>query len=85
MWLLGIAIFRTPACLGQLCSLSLCLLWPKDLFIVHKHTVADFRHTRRGCQISLRVVVSHYVVLGFELRTFILTRCAILLALFSAS
>jgi hypothetical protein len=29
-----------------------------------KYTVADFRHTRRGCQISLRVVVSHHVVSG---------------------
>jgi hypothetical protein len=37
----------------------------KDLFIiVHKFTVADFRHTRRGHQISLWVVVSHHVVAG---------------------
>jgi hypothetical protein len=37
----------------------------KDVFIIiHKFTVADFRHTRRGCQISLRVVVSHRVVAG---------------------
>jgi hypothetical protein len=28
------------------------------------NTVADFRHTRRGHQISLRVVVSHHVVTG---------------------
>jgi hypothetical protein len=38
-------------------------LRPKNLFIIiHKYTVADFRHIRRGHQISLQVVVSHYVV-----------------------
>ena len=37
----------------------------KDLFIIiHKYTVADFRCTRRGRQISLRVVVSHHVLAG---------------------
>jgi hypothetical protein len=50
-----------------------CLLWPKDLFIITfiiillfiiKYTVAVFRHTRRGHQISLWMVVSHYVVAG---------------------
>jgi hypothetical protein len=34
------------------------------LFIICKYTVAVFRHTRRGSQISLRVVVSHHVVAG---------------------
>jgi hypothetical protein len=66
MWLLGIE-FLGPlfalvcsACSGQLCSLR-----PKDLFIIiHKYTVADFRHTRRGHKISLWVVVSHHVVAG---------------------
>jgi hypothetical protein len=49
---------------------DLCSIRPKDLFIVIcKYTVAVFRHTRRGCQISLQMVVSHHV-LGFELRTF---------------
>jgi hypothetical protein len=39
--------------------LFVCLFVFKDLFIIiHKYTVADFRHTRRGCQISLWVVVS---------------------------
>jgi hypothetical protein len=39
--------------------------WSKDLFIIiHKYTVAVFRYTRRGHQISLRVVVSHHVVAG---------------------
>ena len=37
----------------------------KDLFIIiHKYTVAVFKHTRRGHQISLRLVVSHHVVAG---------------------
>jgi hypothetical protein len=35
----------------------------KDLFIIiSKYTVAGFRCTRRGRQISLWVVVSHHVV-----------------------
>jgi hypothetical protein len=34
------------------------------LFIICKYTVAVFRHTRRGHQISLRMVVSHHVVPG---------------------
>jgi hypothetical protein len=37
----------------------------KYLFIIiHKDIIADVRRTRRGCQISLRVVVSHHVVAG---------------------
>ena len=37
----------------------------KDLFIVIcKYTIAVFRHTRRGRQISLQVIVSHHVVAG---------------------
>ena len=54
MWLLGIE-FRTSARSG----------WPKYLFIIiYKYTVAVFRCTRRGRQISLQVVVSHHVVAG---------------------
>ena len=50
---------------------DLCSLWPKDLFtIIYKYTVVVFRHTRKECQIWLRVVVSRHVVAGFELRTF---------------
>jgi hypothetical protein len=40
------------------------------LFIICKYTVAVFRHTRRGSQISLQVVVTTMWLLGFELRTF---------------
>jgi hypothetical protein len=37
----------------------------QDLFIIiHRYTVAVFRCTRRGHQISLQVVVSHHVVAG---------------------
>jgi hypothetical protein len=37
----------------------------KDLFIIiYKYTVAIFRHTRRGSQVLLRMVVSHHVVAG---------------------
>jgi hypothetical protein len=39
-------------------------LQPRNLFIISKYTVADFRHTRRGHQISLQMVVSHHVVAG---------------------
>jgi hypothetical protein len=34
------------------------------LFIICKYTVAVFRHTRRGRQILLQMVVSHHVVAG---------------------
>jgi hypothetical protein len=34
------------------------------LFIICKYTVAVFRHSRRGSQLSLRMVVSHHVVAG---------------------
>ena len=50
--------FRTSARSSRPCS-----FWPKDLvIIINKYTVAVFRHTRKGRQISLRVVVSHHVV-----------------------
>jgi hypothetical protein len=65
MWLLGIE-FRTSAHSSQPCSLR-----SKDLFIIiDKCTVAliidkcVFRHSRRGHQISLQMVVSHHVVAG---------------------
>ena len=44
---------------------GLCSLRPKDLFIIiSKYTVAVFRHSRRGRQISLCMVLSHHVVAG---------------------
>jgi hypothetical protein len=47
--------------------LSLLLnLFFKGLFIIiiYKYTVGVFRHTRRECQISIQMVVSHHVVAG---------------------
>jgi hypothetical protein len=46
---------------GPLLAWAHTLLQPKDLFIICKFTVAVFRHTRRGHQISLQMVVSHHV------------------------
>jgi hypothetical protein len=31
---------------------------------IYMYTLAVFRHTRRGCQIPLQMVVSHHVVAG---------------------
>jgi hypothetical protein len=77
MWLLGIAFLGPlltpvgPAHSGQLYSLSPCLLWPKDFFfIIYKYTVADFRHTTRGCQISLGWLWATTWLLGFGLKAF---------------
>jgi hypothetical protein len=71
MWLLGIEFLGhllslvSPAHSGWPCSLSPCLLWTKDLFIIiNKSTVAVFSHIRRGYQIPLQMVVSHHVVAG---------------------
>jgi hypothetical protein len=36
----------------------------KIYLLLYEYTVAVFRHTRGGRQISLRMVVSHYVVAG---------------------
>jgi hypothetical protein len=45
------------------CLQNFSNLFFKDLFIIIcKYTVAVFRHTRRGSQISLRMAVSHHVV-----------------------
>jgi hypothetical protein len=36
----------------------------KELFYAYKYTVAVFRHTRRGHQIPLQMIVNHHVVAG---------------------
>jgi hypothetical protein len=41
-----------------------CFVLKIYLSIICKYTVAVLRRTRRGHQISLRVVVSHHVVAG---------------------
>jgi hypothetical protein len=46
-------------------SLQPQLTFFKDLCIImSKYTVSIFRHTRRGCQILLRMVVNHHMVAG---------------------
>jgi hypothetical protein len=63
MWLLGIELRASARSRSRL--LQPHSLRPKDLLIViSKYTVAVFKHTRRGHQISLRMVVSHHVVAG---------------------
>jgi hypothetical protein len=63
MWLLEIEFLGPPlAPINPARSSPPCSLRPRDLLIIHMYTVADFRHTRRGRQISLQVVVSHHVV-----------------------
>jgi hypothetical protein len=48
----------------QSCSITVFFFLKIYLFITCKYTVAVFRHTRRGRQISLQMVVSHHVVAG---------------------
>ena len=53
---------------GQLTSCTHLHIWLffflRFTYFLYKYTVADFRCTRRGRQIPLRVVVSHHVVAG---------------------
>ena len=57
-----------PSLLGSLSSSHFLFLFffflKIYLLIICKYTVAVFRHSRRGSQISLRMVVSHHVVAG---------------------
>ena len=39
------------------------------LSYVWEYTIAVFRHTRRGHQISLQMVLSHHWLLGIQLQT----------------
>jgi hypothetical protein len=72
MWLLGIEflgplLVPVGTALLQSTLLTQSLLTPAQRFIYYynKYTVADFRRTRRRCQLSLHVVVSYHVVVGF--------------------
>ena len=47
-----------------MCSSTFLFFLMIYLFIICKYTVAVYRHTRRGRQISLEVAVSHHVVAG---------------------
>ena len=46
---------------GKICISFVLFCFFKDLY---QYTVAVFRHTKRGHQIPLEVVVSHYVAAG---------------------
>jgi hypothetical protein len=54
----GRGSFRPLVCFFVFVFLKIYLL------VICKYTVAVFRHSRRGSQISLRMVVSHHVVAG---------------------
>jgi hypothetical protein len=45
-------------------TLSDYYLFKIYLFYVHEHTIAIFRHPRRGHQISSQIVLGHYMVAG---------------------
>jgi hypothetical protein len=47
-----------------MCSSTFLFFLMIYLFIICKYTVAVYRHTRRGRQISLEVAVNHHVVAG---------------------
>jgi hypothetical protein len=40
------------------------------IYIYNVSTLLPFRHTRKGHQIPLKMVVSHHVLLGIEIKTF---------------
>jgi hypothetical protein len=68
----GPAVFPCPSpnpqhwcgCMCRFVGFLFCFVLRFYLFIICKYTVAVFRHSRRGSQISLRMVVSHHVVAG---------------------
>jgi hypothetical protein len=49
---------------SHLVGAGIFFLYKIYLSIICKYTVAVLRHSRRGHQISLRMVVSHHVVAG---------------------
>lgn len=49
---------------SRFCTLILIFFFKIYLFIICKYTVAVFRHSRRGSQILLQMVVSHHGVAG---------------------
>ena len=68
MWLVLSVVYFTPWPFFLFLFLKilfiLCFIFKIYLFIICKYAVAVFRHSRRGNQILLWVVVSHYVVAG---------------------
>jgi hypothetical protein len=57
----GILLNKNHLAFFNITHFFFCFIY---LFIICKYTVAVFRHSRRGHQISLRMVVSHHVVAG---------------------
>jgi hypothetical protein len=53
-----------PACFSWLAQPLSFFFLKIYLLIICKYTVAVFRHTRRGSQVLLWMVVSHHVVAG---------------------
>jgi hypothetical protein len=70
----GLELRNLPASASRVLGLKACATTPGFkyysfffkiyLFIICKYIVAVFRHSRRGSQISLWMVVSHHVVAG---------------------
>jgi hypothetical protein len=71
----GLELRNPPASASQVLGLKACatttrlivfcfLVFFKGLFIIYEYTLAVFRHTRRGHQIPLQMVVNHHVVAG---------------------
>jgi hypothetical protein len=68
----GLKLRNLPASASQVLGLKvcattawqMCVFFFNYLFIICKYTVAVLRHSRRGRQILLRMVVSHHVVAG---------------------
>ena len=63
----GSTFFKHYVCIMYVCMyacMHACIFFKIYLFIICKYTVAVFRHSRRGNQILLHMVVSHHVVAG---------------------
>jgi hypothetical protein len=50
--------------LREICAISYLGFFFLKIYLLYKCTVVVFRHTRRGRQILLQMVVSHHVVAG---------------------
>jgi hypothetical protein len=64
IWLLILASLDLSLVCVCLFVLFCLFVFKIYLFIICKYTVAVFRHSRRGHQIPLQMVVSHHVVAG---------------------
>jgi hypothetical protein len=68
----GLELRNLPASASRVLGSKACATTPSlkhavfkiYLFYIYEYTVAVFRHSRRGHQIPLQMVVSHHVVAG---------------------